>query len=71
MVMLQLSMARGNVERDFLYVDDAVEATIRAAGAEGNIGPVNIVRGKSNPIREIVEILIEEVGLQVKDKFFT
>jgi nucleoside-diphosphate-sugar epimerase len=49
----------GSLLRDFLYVDDAVEATLRAAsvGIE-KIDPVNIVSGKSKPIREIVEILI-------------
>jgi nucleoside-diphosphate-sugar epimerase len=48
----------GNVLRDFLFVDDAVEATMRAAVAhEKNIGPLNIVSGTSHPIRKIVEFL--------------
>lgn len=48
----------GSVLRDFLFVDDAVEATLRAA-ASGvrSLGPVNIVSGTSRPIREIVELL--------------
>lgn len=48
----------GSALRDYLYVSDAVEATIRAALAEGNIKPVNIVRGESVTLKEIVQLLI-------------
>jgi nucleoside-diphosphate-sugar epimerase len=48
----------GSAERDYLYVGDAVEATIRAAAVElAPDGPVNIVRGESYPIRRIVETI--------------
>jgi nucleoside-diphosphate-sugar epimerase len=48
----------GSSERDFLFVEDAVEATARAANIEvEKIDPVNIVSGKSKSVREIVEIL--------------
>jgi nucleoside-diphosphate-sugar epimerase len=48
----------GSVLRDFLFVEDAVEATLRAAtsGVE-KIEPVNIVSGNSTRIREIVGML--------------
>ena len=37
----------GSAERDFLYVDDVVEATLRAAVAPvSELGPVNFVRGE-------------------------
>ena len=42
-----------------LYVDDAVEAAIRAAIVGENIGPINIVRGGSKPVSEIVGSLME------------
>jgi len=46
----------GSAERDYLYVGDAVEATIRAAVVEpAPDGPLNIVRGESCTIRQIVE----------------
>jgi nucleoside-diphosphate-sugar epimerase len=49
----------GSTLRDLLYVDDAVEATLRAGWHKSNcIDPVNIVRGASQSIREIVEMLI-------------
>lgn len=48
----------GSVLRDYLYVKDAVEATIRAALVEGNIEPVNIVRGESVTLKEIVQCLM-------------
>jgi nucleoside-diphosphate-sugar epimerase len=53
-------------ERDFLHVNDAVEATIRSALVDGNLGPVNIVRGESRPIRDIVETLLEKSGSPVE-----
>lgn len=49
----------GSALRDFIYIGDAVEATIRAANTGHNIGPVNIVRGESSSIRDIVETLIK------------
>ncbi len=49
----------GSAERDYLYVGDAVEATVRAAVVEPiPVGPVNIVRGESCPIRQVVETLV-------------
>lgn len=53
----------GSAERDFLYVEDAVEATLRAATSEiPELGPVNIVRGESSSIRSITETLIQLTG---------
>jgi UDP-glucose 4-epimerase len=52
----------GSALRDYLYVGDAVEATIRAALAEGNIEPINVVRGESITLKEIVQLLIRLVG---------
>lgn len=50
----------GSAERDYLYVGDAVEATIRAAIVEPPPeGPVNIVRGTSCPIRQVIETLVQ------------
>lgn len=50
----------GSAERDFLYIDDVIEATLRAAVDEKQeIGPLNIVRGISKPIRDIVNLLIK------------
>ena len=48
--------------RDYLYVEDAVEATIRAALIEENLEPVNIVCGASVTLKEIVQHLIRLVG---------
>lgn len=52
----------GSALRDYLYVGDAAEATIRAALVEGNAGPVNIVRGVSVMLKEIVQRLIQVTG---------
>lgn len=48
----------GSALRDYLYVGDAVEATLRAAATDlSGVGPVNIVRGESRSIRDVVTIL--------------
>jgi UDP-glucose 4-epimerase len=53
----------GSATRDLLYVDDAIEATIRAACLPvTDVGPVNIVRGESVSIRKVVEVLARFVG---------
>jgi len=60
----------GRTERDFLYVDDAIEATLQAAvNDELRLGPVNIVRGISKSILQIVELLIEITGFPGKIQF--
>jgi UDP-glucose 4-epimerase len=64
----------GSALRDFLYVADAVEATLRAVCSEKtNNGPVNIVSGQSVSIRDIAEELIKLTGFNgkihyIKDK---
>lgn len=59
----------GSALRDYLYVGDAVEATVRAASIEGNIGPINIVRGESVTLKEIVQLLIRLAGCNIQIEF--
>lgn len=55
----------GSEKRDFLYVSDAVEATLRAAVSElSDLGPINIVRGISYSAIKIVSILMSVSGCQ-------
>jgi nucleoside-diphosphate-sugar epimerase len=54
----------GRAERDYLSVEDAVEATLRAAAGPPDPGPVNIVSGHSRPIREIVALLARLTGYE-------
>ncbi|HMS83255.1 MAG TPA: NAD-dependent epimerase/dehydratase family protein [Nitrospira sp.] len=52
----------GSALRDYLYVGDVVEATIRAALVQGNLEPTNIVHGKSTTVKMIARHLIRLVG---------
>jgi UDP-glucose 4-epimerase len=61
----------GSALRDFLYVGDAVEATIRAALIDDNLGPVNIVRGESISLKNIVNLLIHLFGDNKKIHYLT
>lgn len=60
----------GSVERDFLYVEDAVEATLRAALSDRpELGPVNVVRGESVTLRKIAEMLVMLTGFAGQIKY--
>lgn len=61
----------GSVLRDYLYIDDAVEATIRASLVNSDIDAVNIVRGESLMLIEIVHILMRLVGNAKKIKLLS
>jgi len=52
----------GSALRDYLYVEDVVEATIRSALVHGDIGPLNIVRGSSVALKEVALSLIKLMG---------
>ena len=62
----------GSAGRDYLFVGDAIEATLRAANSTVSaLEPVNIVRGESRSSREIVETLIAITGFSGGIKFLT
>ena len=47
----------GTTTRDFLYVGDAVEATLRAVDHPASLDPINVVRGAAVSIDETVQLL--------------
>lgn len=55
--------------RDLLYVDDAVEATLRAAVCDAALlDPLNVVRGESVSVRKVVEQLVSLTGFSGKPR---
>lgn len=58
----------GAALRDLLYVDDAVEATIRASALEGN-ATLNIVSGHSVSVRSVVEEIARLIGVPARINF--
>jgi UDP-glucose 4-epimerase len=50
----------GSQERDFTYIDDAVEANIRAA--ERGLGVYNVGGGTHATVNQVLEILRELIG---------
>lgn len=59
----------GSVLKDFLYVKDAVEATVRAALIDVSANVVNIVCGESVTVKEVVEMLVLSVGKNIKIRY--
>jgi UDP-glucose 4-epimerase len=59
----------GSAEIDLLYVDDAVEATVRAATLPEVRGVINVVSGTSQSLREIATTLVEIVGFLAEVRY--
>jgi nucleoside-diphosphate-sugar epimerase len=57
----------GTIERDFLFIDDVIEATLRAAIVnKSNIEPLNIVSGSSITVNDIVNKIIKITQINQK-----
>ena len=54
----------GTVSREFLYVDDAAEAIIRAAERMDEPVPINLGTGREIPIREVAELIARLTGFK-------
>ena len=54
----------GSASREFLYVDDAAEAVIRAAERVDDPDPINLGTGSEITIRELVELIVRLTGFE-------
>jgi GDP-L-fucose synthase len=54
----------GSPSRDFLYVEDAAEAIVLATAKYEDPYPVNIGAGKEIKVKELIEILAEQIGFE-------
>ncbi len=52
----------GSASREFLYVDDAAEGVLLAAERYDGEDPVNLGTDEEMPIRDLVDIITEQVG---------
>ncbi|MRI58333.1 MAG: ADP-glyceromanno-heptose 6-epimerase [Epsilonproteobacteria bacterium] len=50
------------IKRDFIYVDDVIQANIKAAAAKRS-GVYNVGTGKARSFQDIVDILCKELGI--------
>jgi UDP-glucose 4-epimerase len=67
-----MRMTGGDQERDFIYVDDAVEGFMRAtddAYPQAIGQTINLCSGRGLPIREVVVLLLELMGNPVQAVF--
>jgi len=56
--------------RDFIYVDDVVQASIKACGSKQN-GTYNVGTGISRSFQDIADILQKEIGTDLGTEYFT
>jgi UDP-glucose 4-epimerase len=55
----------GSQTRDFVYVNDVVDALLKAMNLKGSFGEkINIGSGRETSIRELAEVLIQKFGLK-------
>jgi len=59
----------GEQKRDFVYVKDAVEGTIRALGAKTN-GIYNLGTGQARSFNELIEVLNNCLGTKFEPEYF-
>jgi UDP-N-acetylglucosamine/UDP-N-acetyl-alpha-D-glucosaminouronate 4-epimerase len=60
----------GEQSRDFIYVDNAVDATLRACTATGPVGKViNVGTGEPHTLNEIISLLNNLLGQQVTPRY--
>jgi nucleoside-diphosphate-sugar epimerase len=59
-------MGDGNAERDFIYIDDVVDIISWLIENYNSSKPVILSSGKRTTVKDIVEIVIDEVGFQGK-----
>jgi nucleoside-diphosphate-sugar epimerase len=57
---LPLDVFGGAQVIDFVWVEDAVEALIRASNSESCPGPLNIGSGHGTPIKELARLILEQ-----------
>jgi GDP-L-fucose synthase len=56
----------GNATREFLYVDDAAEAILLAAEHYDGAAPINIGSGMETSIRQLVQLIAAQVGVEAQ-----
>jgi nucleoside-diphosphate-sugar epimerase len=67
-----LEITGGEQTRDFVYVDDVVEAFLAAGTAPGAVGGTfNVCSGVETSVRELVETVVELTGCAAAPRFGT
>lgn len=62
-------LGTGNQKKDYLYIDDAVDATLLVAGKGGLAGEAyNVGSGEAYTVKELARILLRILGLDDKTK---
>jgi nucleoside-diphosphate-sugar epimerase len=59
----------GATERDYLYVDDAVDAVVAASALRERIHPLNVVRGESISILDLAKLIADLTGYEGRFSF--
>jgi UDP-glucose 4-epimerase len=59
----EFRMTHGEQRRDFIYVDDVVEAFLRVAACEKTAGEVfNVGTGVPRKVKEVIDIITKQIG---------
>jgi len=63
----EFRMTHGEQRRDFMYVDDAVEAFLRIAAGEKAAGEVfNVGSGMPRKVRDVIDIITQYIGTECR-----
>jgi len=59
----------GSQSRDFVYIDDIVNAVIRSAESPYSGGVINVGSGRSHTFNEVISMINDLLGKEVKPKY--
>ena len=59
----------GTQTRDFIYVDDVIEANMLAMDSERRFGIFNVGTGRSITVNEMVDLLNKKLGKNIKPRY--
>ena len=59
----------GKSERDYIYIDDVIDAIVASLGGNAVRGPVNIGSGRGRTVLEVVDAIAELVGSPIERVF--
>jgi dTDP-6-deoxy-L-talose 4-dehydrogenase (NAD+) len=65
---VSLKLSNPNISRDFIYVDDVAKAMSRLIQTPGVSGIFNIGSGKGTLVKDLVDALNSNMGLEVQDQ---
>ena len=57
-----------DTRRDFVFIDDLIDISLRAIDGEGKPGYYHVSSGKDHAIKELFELVVEAMGIELEEE---